>query len=61
MSDAELQRRANLYALAAVDDDVVMAGSDTCVTAIARAFVIGYAAGLEDASGDLRRTVKRHR
>lgn len=54
MTDEQLQQRANLYARQAVLNHRMAHGLPVleaeAVTLIARAFVIGYAAGLEDAA-----------
>lgn len=54
MTDEQLQQRANLYAHQAVLNHRVAHGlpvlEPEVVTLIARAFVIGYAAGLEDST-----------
>lgn len=52
MTDDQLRERANLYARQAVLNHRVAHGlpvlEDEVITLIARAFVIGFAAGLED-------------
>lgn len=60
MTDEQLQQRANIYARQAVINHRVAKGLnpmlvdpasiEEAVTLIARAFVIGYAAGLEDSA-----------
>lgn len=54
MTNEQLQQRANLYARQAMNNHRVVFGSrcteaeDELITAIARAFVTGFAAGMEE-------------
>jgi len=61
MDDVELTHRANLYAQVVIGNSKCPAAADMA-TEIARAFVIGFAAGLEEAAKSahgMRRTVRK--
>jgi hypothetical protein len=55
--DRDVWKRANLYAERVASDVLEVDGATLEVVDVARAFVIGYAAGLEAASS--RRTVRK--
>lgn len=63
ITDEELQKRANAHARRAEQELGTNCAdcADDVIIAIARAFVIGFASGVEAATEDLRRTVKRPR